>query len=96
MKESKFQHRLISEIEERLPGCIILKNDPTYIQGVPDLTILHNNRWAALEIKKQHNAKRQPNQDYYIDILNSMSFARVVYPENKEVILDELQHALQS
>lgn len=96
MKESKFQHRLISEIEERLPGCIILKNDPTYIQGVPDLTILHNNRWAALEIKKQHNAKKQPNQDYYIDILNSMSFARVVYPENKEVILDELQHALQS
>ena len=38
--ESKFQKELIDEIKREYPGCIILKNDPDYIQGFPDWTIL--------------------------------------------------------
>jgi hypothetical protein len=93
--ESRFQSKLISELRDLFPGCIILKNDPNYLQGFPDLLILFNDRWAALEGKKSRNAERQPNQEYYIDLANQMSYASFIYPENKEQILDELQQALR-
>ena len=95
MKESEFQADLIKELKEEFPGCIILKNDPNYIQGIPDLLILYRYRWAALECKKKENASHQPNQDYYISKMDSMSFARFIYPENKEEILNELQRSLR-
>ena len=93
-KESKFQKELIDKIEERLPGCIIMKNDPNYIQGIPDLLILHGNKWASLECKKSEKASHQPNQDYYISKMNGMSYASFVYPENEQEVLDEIQRAL--
>ena len=94
MKESRFQRKLIEEIEELFPGCIVMKNDPNYIQGIPDLLILYKNKWAALECKRSERDHHQPNQDYYISIMNDMSYASFVYPENKEVVLDELQSTL--
>ena len=93
MLERNFQSNLIKELRERFPGCIILKNDPNYIQGIPDLIILYENRWATLELKQNARAKHRPNQDYYIDRMNRMSFSRVIYPENKEEVLYELQEA---
>ena len=92
-RESKFQANLIKELKEMFPGCIVLKNDPTYIQGIPDLTIFHNDKWATLECKKDSKAHDQPNQDYYISKMNDMSFSRVIYPENKQEVLDDLQQA---
>lgn len=89
--ESKFQLKLIFELKKLFPGCIVLKNDPNYIQGFPDLLILYQNKWAALECKKSINEKRQSNQDYYIEELDRMAFASFIYPENKEEVLDELQ-----
>lgn len=77
------------------PGSIVLKNDPNYIQGFPDLLILYNNRWAALECKKNNSAKHRPNQDYYISQLNNMSYAAFVSPENEEDVIHELQSALE-
>jgi hypothetical protein len=77
------------------PGCVVMKNDPNYIQGIPDLIILYEDKWAALECKRSAREKHQPNQDYYITKMNSMSYAAFIYPENKEDILDELQQALQ-
>lgn len=93
--ESKFQKELMDEIRELYPGCIILKNDSSYIQGFPDWTILYKDKWAVLETKKEKNAKRQPNQEYYVNQLNDMSFSRFVYPENKEEILSELREAFE-
>lgn len=91
-KESKFQADLIKEIEEKiLPGSMVLKNDPNYIQGIPDLTILYKDKWASLEVKKSKNASHQPNQDYYVETMNRMSFSKVIFPENKEEVLNELQ-----
>ena len=89
--ESKFQKELMDEIKDRYPGCIILKNDSGYIQGFPDWTILYKDKWAVLETKRNDKASHQPNQEYYVDKLNSMSFSRFVYPENKEQVLEELQ-----
>ena len=96
MLESKFQASLIREIKDMIPGCVILKNDPNYIQGFPDLLVLYGQKWAALECKRSENEHRQPNQEYYVSALNKMSYARFVYPENKEDILNELQQTLKS
>lgn len=90
MRESKFQSNLIKEIKERLPGSIVLKNDSSYLQGVPDLLVLHKDKWATLEVKNSANAKHQPNQDYYVEKMNSMSFSRFIFPENKDTIMNEL------
>lgn len=88
--ESKFQKELIDEIKTRYPGCIALKNDSSYIQGFPDWTILYKDKWATLEVKKERHAHRQPNQEYYVDTLNNMSFSRFVFPENKDEVLEDL------
>ena len=88
--ESKFQKELMDTIKNRYPGCVVLKNDSSYIQGFPDWTILYKDKWAVLETKREKGAKKQPNQEYYVDRLNSMSFSRFVYPENKDQVLDEL------
>lgn len=96
MLESKFQSELIKELGRVFRGCVVLKNDANYIQGFPDLTILYKNKWAVLECKRSSNEPYQPNQEYYIDELNNMSFARTIFPENKEEILDELQHAFKT
>lgn len=89
--ESKFQKELMDEIRKLYPGCIILKNDPSYIQGFPDWTILYKNKWVVLEAKRDKNAKKQPNQEYYVKRLNDMSFSSFVYPENKEDVLNGIQ-----
>ena len=92
--ERDFQAKLIKELKVMFKGCIIVKNDPNYILGIPDLLILYNDRWAALEVKKSEHAHHQPNQEYYVDLMDRMSFAAFIYPENKEEILYELQQAL--
>ena len=91
MSESKFQSQLIRELKLLFEGCVILKNDPSYLQGIPDILILYKNKWAMLEVKASIYSKVQPNQVYYVDLLNEMSYAAFVSPENKEEILDELQ-----
>lgn len=94
--ENQFQASLIRELKERFPDSIVMKLDPKYKQGVPDLLILNGDKWATLECKKSANAPHQPNQDYYIDKMNSMSFSRLIFPENKEEVLNELQRAFES
>lgn len=95
MAESKFQSDLISELEERFPGCIVMKTDPRYIQGIPDLLILYKKKWALLECKKSAKESQQPNQGYYVNLLDRLSFSRFIFPENKEEVLNELQQAFQ-
>jgi hypothetical protein len=92
-RESKFQLNLIKEIEELFPGCIILRIDPNQIQGFPDLLILFHHMWATLECKRSIFERYQPNQKYYIELLDNMSFSSMICPENKEAVLYELQRA---
>lgn len=95
MLESKFQSQLIKDLKDMFPGCVVLKNDPNYLQGIPDLTLFWNDRWATLEVKKSANASHQPNQDYYVAKMNDMSFSSFIYPENKEEVLRELQQSFR-
>lgn len=94
MRESGFQSELIKELKALFPGCYVLKNDPNYIQGFPDLLILYKNRWAALECKKSESSSHRPNQEYYISKLGEMSYSAFIFPENKKEVLYELQQAL--
>ena len=96
MLENRFKTNLVRELKERLPGCIVLHIDPNEIQGMPDLLVLCGDKWAALEGKRSANAPHRPNQDYYVDLMNRMSYAAFIYPENKEEILDDLQRSFAS
>lgn len=89
--ESKFQKSVIDEIKNRLPGALVLKNDSSYCQGIPDLSIFFGKRWAMLECKKSKNAPRQPNQEYYVGKANEMAFASFIFPENKEEVINDLE-----
>lgn len=96
MLENKFQANLKNELKKRFPGCIVLKNDPAYLQGIPDLLILYKDKWASLESKKCTNASKRPNQPYYVDKMNEMSFSRFISPENKEEVLNDLERAFKA
>lgn len=94
--ERDFQSKLIQELRRIFEGCIITKLDPKHIQGIPDLLILYRDKWATLECKKSARAKRQPNQEFYVNKMNEMSFSRFIYPENKEEVLNDLQKTFKS
>lgn len=96
MLESKFQAQLIKKLERLFPGCIILKNDEGYRQGIPDLAILWRGVWAMLECKANAKSAEQPNQRYYIDRANELSFAAFISPEVEEEVLDALQSAFRN
>lgn len=94
--ENQFQAKLIKELKKKFDGCLVIKLDPNYIQGLPDILVLCNNKWAALECKKQEAAHKQPNQEYYVNLMNKMSFSRFIYPENKEEVIDELSRLFKT
>ena len=96
MREAQYQAQLIKRIKHMLPGCMVLKNDSGYLQGVPDLLILHGERWGMLEVKTMADAKRQPNQDYYVNRLDNMSWCSYIYPAIESMVLDDLQRTLES
>lgn len=93
--EADYKVELKKTLRRMFPGIVILINDPTYQQGIPDFTLLYMDKWAALEVKAFEGASIRPNQPYYIDMFNSMSYAAFIYPENEEEILRDLQFALQ-
>lgn len=96
MKENKFQSDLKKELKTKFPGCIVMKADSADIQGIPDLLVLYKDKWASLEVKRSKNATHRPNQDYYVARMDSMSFSRFIYPENKEEVLNDLQQTFES
>ena len=90
-KESAYQSKLIKKIEDMFPDSFVLKNNPLDVQGVPDILILFKDKWAMLEVKKTKSAKVRPNQPYYVELFNKMSFASFIFPENEEDVLKELK-----
>lgn len=95
MTENQYQAKLIKKLEKMFPGCFVMKNDSSYRQGLPDLEIIWGENWGFLEVKASESAPSQPNQDYYIKMLDDMSFAAYIYPENEEEVLCALQQAFK-
>lgn len=97
--ESPFQSRWIKRLETEFPDCIILKLDANYRQGIPDLLMLWEIYWATFEVKKKRPTKEsdfEPNQEWYIAKMDSMSFSACVYPENEEEVIDALQRQFKT
>lgn len=95
-RENQFQAKLIERLKKEFDGCVVLKNDSSYIQGVPDLLILFNDKWRALECKRSESAAHRPNQDYYVNKMNEMSYSTFVWPENEEEVIYELRQVFGS
>lgn len=96
MRENEYQAHLIKRLKRDFPGCTVLKNDSGYLQGIPDLTILFKDKWALLEVKVSGDASEQPNQRWYVKLLDTMSFAAFIFPENEEEVIYDLQRAFQT
>lgn len=96
MTEAAYQRQLIRKLKRCFPGCVVIKNDSAYIQGMPDLALLWHDRWATLEVKASASSPRQPNQEFYVHLLDDMSFSAFVYPENEKEVLVALQEAFSS
>jgi hypothetical protein len=96
MLESEYQTMLIKRIKRRLPGALVLKNDTSHQQGIPDLTVLYLNHWAMLEVKAYEGAPEQPNQAYFVGVASAMSFGAFIYPENEKEVLDAIQQAFST
>lgn len=96
MTEAAYQGRLIRKLKRIFPGCVILKNDPQYQQGMLDLTLLWGHLWAGLEVKRSLSSPERPNQRYFVEQLDEMSFAAFICPENEEEVLSALQEAFAS
>ena len=93
--ERDSQRGVVKDIKNMFAGCIVTKLDPSHTQGIPDLLVLHKDKWATLECKRNAKAERQPNQEYYVNKMNEMSFSRFIYPENKEEVLNELRETFR-
>lgn len=89
--ERKYQPTVKKRLQKEFPGCIVMKNDPRQIQGIPDLLILHKDKWAMLETKREEKSSKRPNQTYYVDKINSIAFSRFISPENEEEVFNELK-----
>ena len=99
MRERDYQAKLIKKLKQIFPGCIVLKNDSGYMQGIPDLTVLYKDRWAALEVKVREPRSSdafEPNQEWFLETMNEMSFAACIFPENEEDVLSGIQQAFSS
>lgn len=95
MLESEIQNRIIKELENRYPGAVVLKTDPSYIQGFPDLLFLYSRFWAGLEVKRTPTSSQQPNQEFWVGRCNDMSFGRFIFPENTGTVLNEMDREMR-
>lgn len=93
--ERDYQAKLIKKIKDQFPGCIVMKNDSSYIQGIPDLLVLYRDKWASLEVKRSATASHRPNQEYYVDLMDGMSFSRFISPDNEKEVLHEMEQTLR-
>lgn len=97
MRENEYQAQVIKKLQTSFPEALIVKNDPNYLQGILDLTIMVRNKYAMLEVKASEKSRERPNQRYYFDLINSRGgHAFFIYPENEEEVFNALQQALGS
>lgn len=89
--ESGFQDKFKKELLERFPGSMVFKMDQ--VQGIPDILVLYEDKWASFECKRNDSSHKQPNQEYYVDLMNQMSFSRFVNKDNMNEVLDELSRS---
>ena len=94
-RENEYQAVLIKKIKKRWPDAFVMKNDPNYIQGVPDLCVLKGSHWAMLETKRDEDEPHRPNQDHYVEKLNGMGYSSFIFPQNEKEVLDAMERIFE-
>lgn len=91
--EREYQAKLVKKIERLIPGCYVRKHDMQ--QGWPDLLILAPGFWAMIETKREEPGPEdfEPNQEWWIEEFDRMSFSACIYPENEQEVLHALSQA---
>jgi len=91
-----YQSVVKKKLKEEFPNCKVHRLDPNDIQGSPDLLLLCPSTWATLETKGYKKAKQQPNQPYYVNLHNDMSFSSFIFPENEKEVFDRLHEHIDN
>ncbi|PEY46387.1 hypothetical protein CN359_31000, partial [Bacillus thuringiensis] len=66
--EKDYQASLLRRLRKAYRSRILAtKTDPGSVQGVPDLIVICDSKYALLEVKRSATASKRPNQDYYIE-----------------------------
>lgn len=93
MLESKFKRDFQLKAMRRFDGLIFVNVTPqNNFWGIPDSYFFFGPNWGALESKRSSTASRRVHQEYYVNLLNSMSYARFLHPGNEKEILDEMEY----
>jgi hypothetical protein len=97
-RENEYQPKVIEKLNAMFPGCLVLKNDEQYLQGIPDLTVLYRDKWAVLEVKRDEKEMQnpRPNQAHYVERLNGMGFAAFICPSNEQDVFHALQRSFET
>ena len=95
-REATYQAGLVKRIKKRFPDAVVMKTDSSQLQGCPDLLILKDKHWAMLEVKQSSTAKKRPNQEYYVDKFNNMSFSSFIFPENESEVLNAMERSFEA
>lgn len=100
-REREYQPGLIKRIERLFKQET---DEPVYVrkidiqQGWPDLLILAPCFWALLEVKRDKPTCTddfEPNQEWWIEEFDNMSFSACIYPENEKEVLHALQQTFR-
>lgn len=99
--EADYKPQLMQRIAQRFSRYGFVRfqhNDPNApeSQGIPDLTVYIGDWWCLLEVKRSEKSKKRPNQDYYIELYGSTTFASFICPENEEEVLNALERSLEA
>lgn len=92
--EGKTQAKLIKYLKSK--GCYVIKTSPgvgTPV-GCPDVIALYEGLWIAIEVKSSAKAPYKPLQKETLAKLAEWSFTYVIYPENYDEIIRELDAIL--
>lgn len=100
-REREYQPGLIKRIERlfKQEGETAYVRKVDFQQGWPDLLILAPDFWALLEVKKReprYEDDWEPNQEWWIEEFDGMSFSACIYPENEQEVLHALQQAFRA
>lgn len=95
--ESSYQNYLVQHLENLYPDALVMKNDPNYRQGIPDIIVLIGSTYGIFEVKRSSNEHHQPNQDWYVNhICDCGGFASFIYPENETQVLESFNRFLNN
>lgn len=95
--EAETQAAFVKRLRKSFERVLILKNDSGYLQGIMDLTVILPGAIIFIEVKPYVGAPYEPNQEYYLDLVQQFGFfSCTLTPENEEEVFRAIQATQRS